>query len=187
MRPGRLAYRWDDSARCQSLLDQLAQHGWWGQIVGPHGTGKSTLLHALVPHFSSAGRHVLWLTLTAGQRQLPASPDRLLAGRDTTTLLIIDGYEQLSRFARWRLRRRCRRHGVGLLVTTHRTAAAFPVTIAVRCRLETVQQIVADLLHGYPDVLSPDDVSRCYHQSAGNVRETLFALYDLYEQRRPET
>ena len=96
---------------------------------------------------------------------------------------MVDGYEQLNRFARWRLRRTCRTARAGLLITTHRPAN-LPTLIALECPLRTVQNLVIQVLGNDPGMIGPDDVSRCYTVHRGNVREVFFALYDLYEQRR---
>src|SRR5581483_6754178 len=103
------------------IVERLRQAQSHGEIVGPHGSGKSTLLAALVPAIEAAGRRVLQFTLHDGQRQLP--PELLELPADATpTLVMIDGYEQLSRWSRWRLNRFIRRRGWGLLVTSHATA-----------------------------------------------------------------
>jgi hypothetical protein len=184
VRPGRIAFLFPTSTSARQWIDQLARHAWWGQIVGPHGVGKSTLLHSLVPHLKAAGRHIVWITLRAGQRQIPASVRRTMRVGTPKDLVLVDGYEQLGWWPRRQLKRHCRRRGAGLLVTTHRRAG-FPTSIELLGSLETVQQLTRHLLRNHGDVIDAAEVSHCYQQAEGNVRETLFALYDLYEQRRP--
>ena len=93
----------------ESLVTRLEEQRWWGQIVGPHGVGKSTLLHALAEHRKRAGRNLVWCTLRAGQRQLPGELLHPAARMwPANTLVIVDGYEQLGWLARTRLKRRCR-------------------------------------------------------------------------------
>ena len=167
----------------QRLVERLASQRWWGQIVGNHGTGKSTLLHTWVPLLADAGRAVSWWTLQGGQRRLPAELWRDARHWHATTLVVIDGYEQLSWFARRRLIARCRRTQAGLLITTHRDVG-LPTLVTLACPLDTVQRLVAQLLPADPNVIGPAEVSACYRAHRGNVREVFFALYDLYEQRR---
>ncbi|HEX4148756.1 MAG TPA: hypothetical protein VHY20_07205, partial [Pirellulales bacterium] len=119
VRPGAIAYRWPPGESAAALVDRLAACGWWGEIAGPHGSGKSTLLAALVQPLQTAGRRVLMFTLEEGMRRLPAGRKRLAAA-SRETLVIVDGYEQLSAWARWALKFACRRRRCGLLVSTHR-------------------------------------------------------------------
>lgn len=50
--------------------------------------------------------------------------------------------------------------------------------------LDELQALVARLLPPGPPLISPDDVTQAYEQHGPNVRELLFAMYDLYELRR---
>lgn len=183
--PGRLEYQFPADSNARQLVERLAAYSWWGQIVGPHGVGKSTLLQTLLPELTTAGRTVSWWTMSSGQRRWPAGLQ--VAARSwraaANVLVVVDGYEQLGYLARWRLRRRCRQTGSGLLVTTHRPGN-LPTIATLSCPLPTVQRLVAQLLNTNRGLISADDVSSCYAAHRGNVRETFFALYDLYELRR---
>jgi hypothetical protein len=44
--------------------------------------------------------------------------------------------------------------------------------------------LVARLQQEVPSLVTQDDVALCFSACRGNVRETFFALYDLYESRR---
>ena len=183
VRPGQIAFQFPTSASADQWIEQLARHAWWGQIIGPHGSGKSTLLHTLAPHLKAAGKNIVWITLRAGQRRIPASVRQAMHTWASSHLVLVDGYEQLGWWPRRQLKRHCRRRNAGLLVTTHRPAG-FPTSIELRGSLETIQQLAQHLLRDHPGVICAAEVSRCYQQAGGNVREALFALYDLYERRR---
>lgn len=183
VRPGRLTFRFSEPGGASQLTQRLSDQGGWGQIVGPHGAGKSTLLHAWLPQLAGAGRDIVWWTLHAGERHLPAGWKNAAREWGRDTLVVIDGYEQLSWWSRRQLQFRCRRVGCGLLVTTHRDAG-LPDLLHVRSSLEVVQTLVAELTHDMPIRIAAAEVTTLYHACQGNVRDLFFALYDLYEQRR---
>ncbi len=195
VRPGALPYRFADGADVSQLMQQLQQHGWWGQIVGEHGTGKTTLLHALAEPIRQAGRTLHWCTLQAGQRSLSARFWQARGEWSANCQIVVDGYEQLGWWARIRLRHRCRKARAGLLVTSHQDAG-LPQLCNTRCSLDTLQQLVEQLLRRHQEttqqsgaslpVVDHHDVRRFFRAWKGNVREVLFSLYDLYELRRQD-
>jgi len=182
VRPGALPYRFAAGETAAGLVRRLGRSGWRGQIVGPHGSGKSALLAALVPAIEEAGRPTFAIELHDGQRRLPLSLRRT-PGLDGSTVLIIDGYEQLSHWQRFRVRRFCRRRGLGLLVTAH-TAVGLPELWQTASDLELARQIVEQLQREYPSRVTSEDVAERFARREGDMREMLFDLYDLYEQRR---
>jgi GTPase SAR1 family protein len=187
-RPGELPYVFDNAGSAGSLeqlAERLAAQRFRAQLIGPHGSGKTTLLLALLPRLPSAGQPVHFIRLQQGQRRLPCRLSELKLADGT--LIVVDGYDQLSGWARCRLTWQCRRRGWGLLVTTHRRLWGFPVLASLRTSLETALQLVRRLQPA-ADPSSPlitdSDVRACFARQDGNLRETLFALYDLFEQRR---
>ncbi len=166
----------------RQLLDCLRWHHWWGQITGPHGTGKTTLLESLLEPLGQAGRCIHRFTLHQGQRRLP-----LARGEDrrwtASTQIIVDGYEQLTVWSRHWLTHCCRRQGCGLLVTAHRSAGLPPLW-ETRVTAAAAQQIVSGLLGEDRTFIREEQLAQLLDHHNGNLRDTLFALYDLFEQRR---
>ncbi|MCP4811033.1 MAG: hypothetical protein GY888_00870 [Planctomycetaceae bacterium] len=180
--PGACPFLFPGEMTIHQLAIQLREQQGWGQIVGPHGSGKSTLLATLVPELERPPCHIACYRLHQGQRQLPVSfqdPDLRRCNQ-----VIVDGMEQLSRWARYRLKQFCRRTGKGLLVTTHRSLG-LPNLLSMQPNLLTAQRIVAFLQRHHDKVISDDDVRHYYPHDTHNLRELLFDLYDLFEQRRP--
>jgi hypothetical protein len=182
IRPGAIPYEFPPGCSAIELTERLAQLGWRAAICGPHGSGKSTLLAALVPELRRRGRRPLTFALHDGQRKLPAE---LIAAFPchAATIVLVDGYEQLSRWSRWRLDWLCRRSGCGLLVTAH-DATRFAELFRTTTDMELAQRIVEHLLGDGDETITPEEVERAFAANDGNLRETLFALYDLFEQRR---
>lgn len=181
VRPGALAYRYPAGDSAEQLVERLRASGWWGQIIGPHGSGKSTLLASLPPALAAAGRESLTIALHQHNRRLRRIDELNGLGRDSQ--LIVDGYEQLGRWARWRLSYRCRRVGCGLLVTAHQDVG-LPTVALVEPSLETLRYVAAQLAPEGDSTIGADDVSAAWQRCGGNLREALFDLYDLYELRR---
>jgi hypothetical protein len=120
--------------------------------------------------------------LHQGDRRLPISADEWRQFTPATQL-IVDGYEQLGAFARWQVARRCRRQGCGLLVTTHADVGLATLFTTNPC-LELAVALVRQLLPHGDDTIAEADIEAAWCANGGNLREMLFALYDLFEQRR---
>lgn len=182
VRPGAIPYDFRDGTTAEGLADRLVESGWRGQIIGPHGSGKSTLLATLLPAIRAKGRTPVLFELHDGQRRLPAGW-KTTSRLDATSILVIDGYEQLGLPGRWAVGRHCRKTGCGLLVTTHQPLR-LPQIYRTLPSLDFVQTLVGRLLDGRHIVIGPDEVAAIYEARNGDVRDVLFDLYDLYEQRR---
>jgi hypothetical protein len=118
VRPGAIPFVYPTGHSAAGTVQRLEALAWRGQIVGPHGAGKSTLVASLVEPLRRAGRPARVFALRDGQRRMPAEwveQARAAAAR----AIVVDGYEQLSRTSRWRLKARCRREQWGLLITAH--------------------------------------------------------------------
>jgi hypothetical protein len=185
VRPGALDFQWAEGESVERLVGRLTSLQGMAQIVGPHGSGKSTLLHTLAPHLQAAGWATRWYMLNGQTHRLPTVTFRLAAGPAARLLVIVDGFEQLRWWRRRRLIGRCRYHGAGLLVTTHRDLG-LPTLVHLRPTLDMVQRVVRRLLEGDlpKGLILPTDVQDAFGVTGGNVRETLFRLYDVYERRR---
>jgi hypothetical protein len=192
IRPGALPFLFPPGVDAASLVSLLSEHGWWGEIVGPHGSGKSTLLAALRPELRAAGRDLIEIELHDGQRRLDVDLRALAVS--TTTLFVVDGYEQLGRLARASLKQFGRRRGCGLLVTAHRSVGLFTLYQTV-VDAELAMQVVRRLTRspqepedgnsrsaGVPAVASQKRIVTLLKQHGGNLRDVLFSLYDDYER-----
>lgn len=183
IRPGAVPYLFPAGMDAAQLVARLSALGWWAQIQGAHGSGKSTLLQSLRRPLETAGRRVELHVLHADESRLPFDLSHTRQwGQDTQ--VVVDGYEQLGWYARRWLQRQCRLRNSGLLVTAHRPLR-LPMLWKVEPTLAVAHAIVFQLLPRDQDqVITKDDVCRAYAAHAGNLRETLFALYDVFEERQ---
>jgi len=180
VRPGAIEYLFSDGQSAAGLIERLRTNNWQGQIVGPHGSGKSTLLAALVEPLERAGRRVWRIDLHDGQSTLPPGfiTDAHVAGAD---FIFVDGYEQLGRVSRLRLQWQLWRRGWGAIVTAHRDVG-YPTLYRTNTSVELATRIVAQLLPADDASIDPRAIAANFSASDGDVRETLFALYDHFER-----
>ena len=181
-RPGAIPFVFPPGINAASLVQRLAALGWWGEIVGPHGSGKSTLLAGLRPELLNAGRTLIDIELHDGQRRLPIELSSL-PDVSPSMQFLVDGYEQLGWLARTKLRWFCRRHGCGLLVTSHQSVG-LPPLFRTSVDAELAMTIVRTLLLDHDKPFTADEIAARLELHRGNLRETLFDLYDRHERRR---
>src|SRR5262245_33116311 len=185
IRPGAIEFLFPPGQTVEKLVETLHQHDWQGQIIGPHGSGKSTLLAALVPGLAAAGRRVRshgpgGLGPEGNNEEIEEMAGESL---DESTQLVIDGFEQLSWWSRRKVKHACKSRGAGLLVTAHQDMG-LPTLWRTEPSRELTQAVVVRLLPPGDETVKPEDVERAFAVTGGNLRETLFALYDVYQQRR---
>ncbi len=182
VRPGATPFFFLPGQSAAGLIDLLRARGWRGEIVGPHGSGKSSLVASLLPAIRDAGRQPLLIELHDGQRRLPVDLRREAALHDGL-VVIVDGYEQLSFWSRVQLKRFCRRRGLGLLVTSHEPVG-LPPLFRTNPTPALARQIVEFLLEGRPPLIDSEEIAQRFERHRGDLRELLFELYDVYEERR---
>jgi len=171
-----------DPLDVESVLVALERHRLVA-IVGPHGTGKSTLLAALADRLAAERRPHACIQLRRRRdaHQLLGACRR--AAADTT--LLVDGWERLgwpwSSLAAAFVRIR----GCRMVVTSHRLTG-MPVAARTAGTLPLLTAIVARLpAHGR--LITGADLSETFTNHGGNLRDALGDLYDRYElrSRRP--
>lgn len=178
IQPGAIPFIFPEDNGIADLIDRLRL---WGraQIVGPVGSGKSTLLATLLPHLRQSW-NVLPIALRWRQRKLPSAAWTHLAPQ---ALLVIDSYEQLRFWTRWRLQGHCLRQGIHLLVTGHQPLS-LPILFQTGVSPELAGRLVRELLtEDQHQLLGELELPERLHQRGGNFREVLFELYDLYENK----
>jgi hypothetical protein len=220
--PGEVPYRFFGNESPESLWRRFVKAGRRGEIVGPHGTGKTTLLRTLEPVAQAAGEAVRTVTLHNGQRwpwellgprafRMPedvslfkrtalSSVDRPPAvgiRQDPPTLLrtsslsrgrrtlFLDGAEQLAPAVWFALRFWTRAAGIGLLATSHRSLglpALCTTSVDDEAALWVTRTVLAKNAHA-PCLVGAESVTDALAIKKGNLREALFHLYDVYEDR----
>jgi energy-coupling factor transporter ATP-binding protein EcfA2 len=151
----------------EMLLERARNLGGTAAIVGPHGSGKSTLLVRLA---ETLVRPVAWAAI---RQAVPGST------------VCIDSWECISRPVRGLLRLAASVSGCGLLVTSHR-AGEMPVLM--RCSTNPV--LLRSIVRSLPGhelwqgtLICSADIEESFARHGGNLRESLYELYDRFEGR----
>ena len=158
----------------ESLLARLAAMNYRGAIVGPCGSGKTTLCEDVLVWLRRQGFRTRYLFI---------SMDIHLTWweiRSVLTLpydvILVDGADHLSWWTWQRLKRRVFSTQRGLIVTTHRPGL-IPTWHECRTSPVLLEQIVTRLV---PDRSIPKArIWKLYHHCRGNIRDALRELYDL--------
>ncbi len=182
-RPGAIGYLFPLGQSAIGTLDLLRSNRWWGEIIGPHGSGKSSLLAELLPLLEATGRGVALYGLHQGDRTLPITKSDVKSW-NADTQVVVDGYEQLSWWSKRRLQGWVKAHGAGLLITAHQPMG-LPPLVTTQPSLELARQIVAELTkNDSTQALTDVDIAAAFARHPTNLREMLFSLYDVHQRRQ---
>jgi hypothetical protein len=169
-----------------ALLDRLGSLGGRAALVGPHGSGKSTLLARLQAQAAARGQPTKLCRLGGGPWRDVAVAVNTVLGAAAGSMVFLDSWERLGPLARWATRLVARHQSCQLVVTTHRPAG-LPVLMHHEPTIVTLRSIVQQL----PDasawlgtVIHEADLDEAFARHAPNLREALFHLYDLFEERQ---
>ncbi|MCA9177934.1 MAG: ATP-binding protein [Planctomycetales bacterium] len=195
IRPGALAYRFPPIESLDACLERIVSHRRC-QIVGPHGIGKSTLVHTLLTAWIRRGGRADWfrvgpagaldrIALSAERMSslLPSERDGQRKVSAEMHLVCVDGWDRLSRWRR--LTQLLALRGAYCVITTHH-ATRWPVLHRPAPTPELLQELADELQSATPISMRvpPATIEACYRRCDGNLRESLFALYDEFEDRR---
>jgi len=191
--PGAIPYRFDHTGQREALVEACLRLPA-AAIVGPHGTGKTTLLRTLRWDLERRAGPVALLTLGDGATRgaAPPLPAGLGLPRALVTQaaarpawLVVDGFEQWGLWRRVRVVLGCRRAGVRLLVTAH-GACGVPIVHRTAVTPRTLAAIHDGLVQDRPTHVAVGDLAMALERQGGNLREALFDCYDLHERGRSE-
>jgi hypothetical protein len=155
----------------EQILNRLRQMNYRGAIVGPKGTGKTTLIEDLSAHLVARGLAPRPLRLSKDHRIIAPSALANLTRRD---IVLLDGAEQLNPL-RWFWFQWKTRTGGGLIITTHRRGR-LPPLLHTTTTPRLLTEIAGELLSDRTPRCERIDELFIRHQ--GNIREALRELYD---------
>ena len=168
--PGAIPFQFAGENESVEQLAAAFERAGNGQIVGPHGSGKSTLIESLKKVFQRNGYEIRHAILNDRNRRLP--DDFLTEPLRNPGVRIVDGFERLPFLKRCLLHRRTLKQ---LLIVTHRPAARLPILYRTVPRFDVFKKLVR--LLGGSD--TDEELHRLFETSHGNFRDAFMTLYDL--------
>ncbi len=176
--PLGIDYQFNDEAEREKFFGLLESNGWWMELCGPHGIGKSTLLTTIQREAESCGKTVVRFKVRAESRWLPFRWKRELKNAD---FCLLDGGEAAIGWQRALLAHHCRSHQIGFVFTTHHPLGIAPV-YTMSTTPGQIRQAVAKLLGNDHHWLFEIDFEKLVSEFNGDNRELMFTLYDWYEE-----
>lgn len=186
-RPGSLKFL-EDGIGVDELSKKLLTSQTTCQIVGPHGSGKTSLTIEIAKRLSDKSVRSRWITFrreswfsspqSKQEDYLPGQPPSASVDRE---ILFIDGIESLGFFSRYVVLRRLKTKRVQLVLTTHQKLAGYDVLTTLHPKLEMFRKL-AKQLHSSTDPTWQAKVDAAFEKSNGDFREAFFLLYDQIEQ-----
>jgi ABC-type cobalamin/Fe3+-siderophores transport system ATPase subunit len=187
--PGGLPFAFHDGSTSQRLSNEfLGLPSKMASIIGPHGTGKSTLLKSILPAIESAGqfhaiRHLRFSSNGLANRELKRDAKQW----KRNDFVVLDGYEQLGTWTKWRTIFRAKRMNLAMLVTSHAPVSGFHVLWQTAMTESLAHAVIAELLQNYDaavitQLLESKEWRESRQRHGDNLRETLFDMYDWWQQ-----
>jgi hypothetical protein len=171
-----LPFRLPTGLTWETFLDRCAAAKWRGTIVGPHGTGKTTLLEQLVPRLRQRGFTPLLFRVTAetSTAERVSIIDRVRTMR-APDFLLLDGAEQFST-REWLTLYSAAGSLAGCLISVHRTSR-LPTLLETKTTPALLTELATELTGG---AFYTDEIAALFQRHQGNLRECLRALYDRH-------
>lgn len=189
IQPGAISYECFDGRTVIELAERfLKLPSKRGIIIGPHGSGKSTLVASLVLNLPSilpkSQIHSLRFSTDKSARK---SLNKTVREWTPHSIAILDGYEQLKFWDRFRVEWIARARSISILATAHRPVRGYDTIWETFVTDSSSQWVIEQLLlqSGRPcganELLQSDAWSHSRARHGQNLRESLFDMYDWWQ------
>ena len=173
------------------MVESFRGNRWLGQIVGPHGCGKTTLCCRIADELEKVFPAINHVTIRSGRHVQASQLENSMAPQPTRrpapTLTIVDGVERLSLLQqRMMIGNLARKRGQvpadGLLITSHRQLRFVPVLRRITPSLATLEDVARYLDPALE--ISGTELVETFERANRNIREAIMLLYDRHESLR---
>ena len=163
------------------IRDRLRCLNGRGAIVGPKGTGKTTLMEAMERRLTLEGYNVSLFRLSQDRNLLPREETReVFSGLTGQSALLLDGAEQMS----WLAWKACafRARKTGILVVTSHAPGLLPTLVETTTSPQLLQALANRMLprDSFLDLTQAQALFQTHH---GNLRLAFMELYDVWARR----
>ena len=160
-----------------AVYQNWKDHHFRGQLVGRHGSGKTTLGLFLLDKAREDGYETLHLFANdTTARSVAADWKRQIHRASENTCVLMDG---LHVFLPWQ-RRRLIVSAKRILLTAHRPFWTIPQLVSLQMTPTLLRSLVRELAGETGLELLSDNAEEWLKRYHGNTREVLFRLYDLW-------
>lgn len=199
VRPGAIPYRFESDAvnAADAIVSELTRTNR-GAIVGPQGTGKSTLLVTLMPMLREAfagadlvalhapSPQTSWIARIRHRRTLTRRVLARFRSAAPGGIVVVDGVEQLGRLGTRAICQIAGRRRLAVLVTSHRDVHGMTTLFRTRLHPGLVSRLTDSLLADSPVVVAEAVRASVVSRNLATVhdlREFWFELYDVAAER----
>ena len=190
IQPGAIPYQCFEGSTVSDLAERFLQlTSKRGSIVGPHGSGKSTLVESMIPILGARRPETNIHQLRFSTDQLAShSLKKSIAQWTRSSIVILDGYEQLGFWSRLMVEWAARSRSISILATAHQPLRGFETVWETSVDDSSSRWVVEQLLqqsgpsNGSNELLESEDWARSRAAHGQNLRESLFDMYDWWQR-----
>ncbi len=167
------------------IMARLKGLNYRAAIVGPEGSGKTTLMETIGAGLQKEGFQTLYVRFDEENKKLRKdlfkyNPDKLT----TDHAFLVDGAEQLSWLA-WKFLCLYTKKAGAVIITSHAQAQRIrmiPTLLNTTTSPELLYSLVLKLV-GEKHMISGREISRLFESHHGNIRLALRELYDIWSDK----
>lgn len=174
-----LRYRLNETQWC-TLLARFDAQNRRGVLVGPHGSGKTTLREELERRLRAEGFVMRSLVLGDDRRVTWAEFRDMIADADARTIISLDGIDRIGAIWWWRLRQATR--GIGGIIATSHVSGRLPILHRHETSVALLRDLVEELTDAVTATMLHDRCAALFEFHRGDVRACLRSLYDEFAQ-----
>ncbi len=167
--------------RFHEIMHRLKNMSYRASIIGPKGSGKTTLIEQIGKELAGEGFHIKHLCLTIEKSKLSRSFLRnFYADLSPNDAILLDGAEQMP-WLQWIFFNLKTKKAGALIITSH-IPGLLPELLHTSTSPDLLHGLVFELL-GKDAMISRSYLENLFFSHNGNIRLVLRDLYDTWSER----